>query len=275
MRVSHHSAGESFLQRAESFLLQAEAENNLILGIAGSWRDYSSDLTDRPYLATVEREHAVVACALRTPPRNVMVTRAKDDALEALASDLRKVYGELPGVLAPNATAKTFSQIWARHVGAAVQPGVRQRIYQLDRVSPVNTCPGGFRPATQEDLDFAVKWAHAFTDETGAVMDERKAHQAIAAGSLFLWEDKEPVSMAMWQGQTPNGVRVSFVFTPMDRRNRGYASACVAALSQHLLDQGHQFCFLFTDLANPTSNHIYQRIGYHPVCDVSDYLFAA
>ena len=119
------------------------------------------------------------------------------------------------------------------------------------------------------------KWAHAFTDETGAVMDERKAHQAIAAGSLFLWEDKEPVSMAMWQGQTPNDVRVSFVFTPMDRRNRGYASACVAALSQHLLDQGHQFCFLFTDLANPTSNHIYQRIGYHPVCDVSDYLFAA
>ncbi len=275
MRVSRHSTGESFLQRAESFLLQAEAENNLILGIAGSWRDYSSDLTDRPYLAAVEQRGAVVACALRTPPRNVVITRAKDDALEALASDLRKVYGELPGVLGPNATAKTFSQIWAHHAAASVQAGMRQRIYQLDRVSPIDTCLGRLRRATKENLDTVVQWAQAFTDEIGVGMDAKKVGQAIAAGSLFLWEDNEPVSMAMWQGRTPNGVRVSFVFTPPDRRNRGYASACVAALSQYLLDHGHKFCFLFTDLANPTSNHIYQRIGYHPVCDVGDYLFVA
>ena len=274
MRVLHHSTGESFLQRVESFLLQAEAENNLILGIAGSWPDYSNDLTDRPYLVAVEQQGMVVACALRTPPRNVMITRAKDDALETLASDLRKVYGELPGVFAPDATAETFSQVWASHSGAEVQARTRQRIYQLDQVSPIDACPGRFRRATKDDLNIAAAWAHAFTDETGAAIDERRVHQAIASSSLFLWEDGKPVSMAMWQGKTPNGVRVSFVFTPTDCRHRGYASACVAALSQYLLDHGHEFCFLFTDLGNPTSNHIYRRIGYHPICDVSDYLFA-
>lgn len=50
-----------------------------------------------------------------------------------------------------------------------------------------------------------------------------------------------------------------------------YASACVAALSQLILDEGKEFCTLFTDLANPTSNHIYQQIGYRPVCDFAEF----
>lgn len=105
-------------------------------------------------------------------------------------------------------------------------------------------------------------------------MDAKKIGRTIAAGSLFLWGDNEFVSMAMWQGRTPTAFGLAF-FTPPDHRNRGHASTCVAALSQYLLDHCHKFCFLFTDLANPTSNHIYQRIGYYPVGDVGDYLFAA
>jgi predicted GNAT family acetyltransferase len=64
------------------------------------------------------------------------------------------------------------------------------------------------------------------------------------------------------------------VYTPPEYRRRGYASASVAALSQSLLNQGHQFCFLFTDLANPTANHIYQDIGYQPVGDWHQYSFS-
>jgi len=61
------------------------------------------------------------------------------------------------------------------------------------------------------------------------------------------------------------------VYTPPEFRGRGYASALVAALSQAMLDAGYHFCTLFTDLANPTSNHIYQAIGYQPVCDTDEY----
>jgi uncharacterized protein len=68
---------------------------------------------------------------------------------------------------------------------------------------------------------------------------------------------------------------ISLVYTPPPYRGRGYASNCVAALSQHLLDEGWKKCSLVTDLANPVSNSIYQKIGYRPVCDFTEYLFAA
>ena len=81
--------------------------------------------------------------------------------------------------------------------------------------------------------------------------------------------------MAAFTGKTPNGVRVGFVYTPARSRRRGYATACVATLSQALLDQGNQYCCLYADLANSTSNNIYQRIGYRPLCDFADYALAA
>ena len=65
------------------------------------------------------------------------------------------------------------------------------------------------------------------------------------------------------------------MYTPPELRGRGYASACVAALSARELDEGRRFCFLYTDLSNPVSNAIYQRIGYTPVSDVVDYRFEA
>jgi len=74
---------------------------------------------------------------------------------------------------------------------------------------------------------------------------------------------------------TPEGSRVGPVYTPSPLRGRGYASALVAAASQAQLGAGRRFCFLFTDLANPTSNEIYQAIGYEPVCDVDEYRFTA
>ena len=91
---------------------------------------------------------------------------------------------------------------------------------------------------------------------------------------LKIWEKKGvPVSMAGYAGPTPNGIRIGAVYTPSEYRKKGYGSAVTAGVSQLLLDQGYKFCFLFTDLNNPTSNHIYQQIGYKPVCDFDRYDF--
>jgi predicted GNAT family acetyltransferase len=68
-------------------------------------------------------------------------------------------------------------------------------------------------------------------------------------------------------------MRIGPVYTPPDYRGRGYASACTAALSQQMLYAGYQYCFLYTDLSNPTSNRIYQNIGYELVCDIDSYRF--
>jgi predicted GNAT family acetyltransferase len=71
--------------------------------------------------------------------------------------------------------------------------------------------------------------------------------------------------MTSLQGATRHGIRVSFVYTPPELRGRGYASACVAAVSGRALASGKSFCTLYTDLANPTSNSIYQRVGYRRI----------
>jgi predicted GNAT family acetyltransferase len=93
-------------------------------------------------------------------------------------------------------------------------------------------------------------------------------------GEILLWEDEgRPVSLAASGTPTPTGIRVGPVYTPPDCRRRGYAEAVTAELTSHALARGRRFCFLFTDLANPTSNAIYRRIGYRPVCDVDQWAF--
>ena len=93
-------------------------------------------------------------------------------------------------------------------------------------------------------------------------------------GKIFLLIDEgEVVSMARKAGKTPNGNLVNLVYTPSHLRKRGYATECVAKLSRKILEEGNSFCFLFTDLMNPTSNSIYQKIGYRPVIDVDAYKF--
>jgi predicted GNAT family acetyltransferase len=91
---------------------------------------------------------------------------------------------------------------------------------------------------------------------------------------VLLWEhDGEIVSFAGWGGPTPNGARVGPVYTPPELRGRGYATAATAELSRRLLASGRRFCFLYTDLANPTSNAIYERIGYRRVCESAEIVF--
>jgi predicted GNAT family acetyltransferase len=101
-------------------------------------------------------------------------------------------------------------------------------------------------------------------------MAERKVEDR----DIYIWEDEKPVSMAAQVRPTSNGTSVSLVYTPPEFRQRGYATACVASVSQLLLDSGWKFCALFTNLANPASNRLYQNIGYRPVCDFDEYVFS-
>jgi predicted GNAT family acetyltransferase len=148
-----------------------------------------------------------------------------------------------------------------------------------DDLSPApRPARGTFRMATRADQPTLVPWAENFfreihhfspPDATSAV------DQRLRENRLFVWCDERDrvVSMAGWAGRTPNGVRVNFVYTPREHRGRGYATSCVAALTQRLLNSGRSFCFLFTDLDNPTSNAIYRSIGYRHVCDFRDVRF--
>ena len=134
------------------------------------------------------------------------------------------------------------------------------------------------RPADHADRALLLEWVEAFATEVlhesvsgdAGLRHERSVDARLAGGDagFALWEaDGRPVSLVGFGGPTPNGIRIGPVYTPPEHRGRGYASALTAEVSAQQLAGGRRFCFLYTDLGNPTSNAIYMRIGYERVCD--------
>jgi uncharacterized protein len=278
VRVTRPADPTSFLADAESFLLADEARNNLILGIAGTLRD-QSDVYSTFSLWLVEESDRVVGAALQTPPYN-LVLAADDASAEALADDLAAEGIELPGVTGNAPEVDRFVARWRERSGVAAAPRMRQRVYALERVVEPSGVAGSAREASNDDRDLLVAWIDAFVAESlhesapgGDAERTVDLRLGGGRGGFMLWEDGEAVSLAGWGGPTPNGIRIGPVYTPPEHRRRGYGSAVTAAVSAHNLALGRRFCFLYTDLANPTSNRIYMDIGYEPVCDSVEYGF--
>lgn len=152
-------------------------------------------------------------------------------------------------------------------------------VHQLSAVvQPKRPARGQMRVAVAADLELVVSYILGFRSEIGEahLTDHREiAARRIGNGEFFLWQrdDCVPVAIAGATGTTRSGVRIVLVYTPPEHRGQGYASSLVAALSQHMLDGGRDFCFLFTNVANPTSNKIYRDIGYQFVSESTQILF--
>jgi predicted GNAT family acetyltransferase len=282
MELRRYHQAQAFYEQAESFLLAHEAHHNLILGLCSALIDDPRRFDEPPYLATVEDGDVVVAAALRTPPNRLVLSEMEtDEPLPVIAEDLGALYPALPGVLGPGGISLRFAELWQERSGQPFHKRSGQRIYQLESVNPVSGVPGRMRRATPADRELAVNWFQAFSDEVGDARGAEDIKRGVDQRftrrntGLYFWEREQPVAMAGYGGPTPNGIRIGPVYTPPEQRGHGYASACVAGLSQLLLDEGRRYVFLFTDLSNPTSNHIYQEIGYRPVCDVDEYIFSS
>ena len=265
-----------FQSRVQDFLLEREAANNLFFEVI----DNARETTANSYMAVVERSGVMVQAAVRTPPQNLVLSRGRDDtALDALVTDLESRDVSLPGVHGPRDEAAGFAGRWQVATGRSPRPRMLQRVYQLTEVIPVPGVPGAPRLADDSDRDLLMEWSTSFIDE--ALPGEQHPATAWVSRQLntpnrgvLLWEvDGEAVSMASYGGPTPNGIRIGGVYTPPQQRGNGYARSTVAALSLSLLTAGRTFCFLFADQANPTSNHIYQQIGFRPVGDAIVYVF--
>jgi predicted GNAT family acetyltransferase len=280
MEVRHHADVDAFLATAGEFLGAREAEHNLFFGVLASLRDAPEAYTGPAYLAAVTDEAGdVVAAAIQTPPHRLILSETDDRAaIEGLAADTAD--RDLPGVMGPIETVATFVGARAAAGGPNGRHVETDRIFALTTVRRPRPAPGTRRVAIRADRDLVAGWLDAFMFEALGKADPVEA-VAMAdrwlAGrgrTLWLWEDGDQVvSLTGAGGPTPNGIRIGPVYTPPEARGRGYASNLVAAVSQDALDAGRRFCFLFTDAANPTSNHIYQEIGYEHVRDVHVYEF--
>lgn len=275
MTVRQLADASAFLSATLDLLLEDEARHNLLLGIAGTLRDHP-DVYREHRLWVVEDGPRIAAAALQTPPFNLVVARPlAGSALDELAYGIGH---DLPGVTGAVPEVDAFAIAWEARTGRTRRRQMAQRIFRLTTVRPVGGVSGRPRPATMDDRSLLVEWIQAFAEEavpdspaTAASMVDARLKEG--TGGFLLWEDDGVVSVAGWGGLTPNGVRIGPVYTPPEHRRRGYGSAVTAAASANQLAEGRRFCFLYTDLDNPTSNKIYTEIGYEPVCDSIDYAF--
>lgn len=270
--VERPQSVEAFLGAAETLLLADEARHNLILGIASTLRRIPGLYAEAHFWVVRDETGAVVGAAQQTPPFNVTLAQPADArALDALAAGTE----DAPGVVAAVPEVDAFVARWtARHDGQA-EIELEQGVFALQQVADVPRASGAMRRAGEDDRPLLEAWLRAFNDEAlphEAHDDawfrrviEQRLHDDL--GGFFVWEDgRDAVSFAGAGSRTPNGIRIGPVYTPPSLRSRGYATTLVADLSQLLLERGRRFCFLYTDLANPTANAIYERIGYVRVC---------
>jgi GNAT superfamily N-acetyltransferase len=284
MEVLRPGDAVEFLRLAGALLERDEARNQLPLGIAGTLMA-RPDAYDVVHYWVVREGNEPVAAAVRTEPFNLVLGDPSSDA--ALGSLLEAVVTddpEVPGIVGNLPFVEPAAERLAAASGRSAERILSQGVYGLTAVRDVARAPGEARAATTEDRTQILAWVRAFADE--AIPDPEEAFERMErnlqsrfggeGGGFWLWEDRgEPVSLSGFSGPTPNGIRIGPVYTPPEHRKHGYATTLVADLSAWLLEQGHRACFLYTDLANPTSNRIYVEIGYERVCDAMEFTFRA
>ena len=275
MEVEQVAGPDAFLERAGALLLADEARHNLAFGIVATARAHPVLYPE--LRGWVARSRGTVAgAALRTPPHNVVLVRPTDDrALAALAEAIADE--DVPGVVGAVPEIDPFASALAERHDSVLETRFEQGVYALHTVIPARKTRGVMRPAEHADRTLVLQWIEAFSTEvlhesrpedSGRL--ERSVDARLAGGDagFALWEaNGRPVSLVGFSGPTPNGIRIGPVYTPPEHRGHGYGSALTAGVSAQQLAQGRRFCFLYTDLGNPTSNAIYLQIGYERVCD--------
>jgi len=279
MNVRQFHDARAFSDCVLATLLRHECENCTIIGIIARLVEGKSPTRSGeptvPMLLSIESENRVVGAAVQTPPHALLATSLSSSEVNALVSDLHRRGWKTGEFVATVPTAGLLAERWSVITGTKLNRVRALRVFRLDQVMDPPTVPGALRVAAADDLEWLAECAAAFARDINEPMSfdpVPHTRRAIEEGRLHLWTHAgERLAMCAWAGPTPNGIRINQVYTPPQLRGRGYASAATAALSRKLLDSGRKFCFLFTDAANPTSNSIYQKIGYRHVADLQHF----
>lgn len=265
----------SFAARVVPFLSRQPVRHSVILTLLDA--RVRGSVVDRtpPVCGYATDAGEVVGVALRTPPWKLSLSAMPAGAAVALEEALWHADPGAPAVFGPVQVAGVFAERRSARTGRPVRAGMAQRIYELGELVRPDV-PGLARPAGPAEVPTAARWWQTFAAEAVPGEQAGDAEPAVRrrmdAGTLMLWWDGgRPVSMAGYVGPVAGVARVAPVFTPPEHRRRGYGSAVTAACSAHALARGADAVMLYTDLANPTSNAIYQRIGYRPVADAADF----
>ncbi|WP_231984085.1 GNAT family N-acetyltransferase [Mycobacterium sp. 852013-51886_SCH5428379] len=229
---------------------------------------------EAPLLVTAWEDDELVGAAMQTPPLPMLCGGLSGVPADEAVSALRGAGIAVPGVRGPRRTAETLAERWRAQTGAATEVTTEERLYRLATLSAPVGVPGGHRVARTADQPVLIRYQCDFAVEAfGHAPDPRRAAAAVAgsaaAGHAYLlWTaDGAPMSMAGVRAPAAGVSRIGPVYTPPEVRGRGFASAVTAAACRWALAAGARQVVLFADLANPTSNRVYRRLGFVPVGD--------
>jgi len=225
----------------------------------------------------LERAGRVDATFYRLPSRGLAPTSLTPEQADTLAAHLADLGHPLPYVTADQSTATAFAEAWRRHTGATSALRVRLHLYRLGTLTPQEPAPEGRgRVACSEDHAQVVHWCREFAAAVDEVLPDSWADTRFADKHFTFWEtpDGTPVSIAGSTSKIGGMVRVDPVYTPAHLRGRGYAGAVTAEVTRAALATGATDVVLFTDPGNPTSNALYQRLGYVRITDWAVYDFS-
>ncbi|MBF7147603.1 GNAT family N-acetyltransferase [Bacillus toyonensis] len=257
-----------FKEDVTPFLEKNEQENNLMLGIL--------QVAQEPtFMGVAKRGEEITVVFLQTEEKIQMIVATSENSevdIVKLAKELSKVYPDIPGLIGNKEIVQKLVEELAVLENKKTNVVMKQGVYALQQIRKKWNEDGIFREITNDELPLIEKWIYQFCEDvklpTTKEEAEQTAHTLITNNRLFGLEvDGKLVSVAAKTRPTTNNITVNFVYTPKEARKKGYASNCVAALSQRMLDEGYKTTTLYTDLANPTSNKIYQEIGYEQIAE--------
>ena len=261
---------QQFLDDTQELLEQREVENNLILGICNNLPDNAKEYDGYVFINSLD-DNGIQATSIKTTHGAVVSGVTKDtEHIKNLANYYLDIGMDLPSAVGESFYSREFSRFYGKK-------RTKERSMLVHKLTAVNDLPlatGNFEPADIDDLELIANWSIKFERDARTFPIKSReqalaeAERKIRSDSVFKWiRNREVVSIAAIVRRTRNLGIVGLVYTPDESRGHGYATSCVKKLSEHILQSGFEYCSLFTDKSNPTSNHIYKKIGYYPVTE--------
>jgi hypothetical protein len=270
LKLYELNSPEEFLENGEAFLEESESLNNLFLGLANRLSDKNPDEGESFFIIVKNDLGEVEAAAMRSAPvRPLILSEAPKAAIELIADHLKAKNIELAGSVGPRMSVESFGSLWSNKYSEVMDQGV----YECKKlIAPQRFVGSLFKVSldNQKALEMAVKFGAGFIEECfpkhrEPLVEARKAIEFyVEKGCIYLWQDAngEFVSMAANHRDSKNAGTIGWVYTPVEKRGQGFGSMVTHGVTQEIFNKGKTLANLFTDMSNPTSNSIYQKIGY-------------
>ncbi len=267
-----HSDARAFLAYAGPWLMRAEVEHAMPLQSARAACLDDSHFQTPLYWTTIEEGGQIIGCAFRTPPYRLGITALPLETIPALVEHVAGIYDSLSGVAGPEPAASEFASVWTTLHGGSWTVQSRQQLLAQRAVVPTDEPPRGeLRLANSEDALLAQRWGESFALETRLPgLDGALVARLIPGGLLYFWDDGSPRCMLGVLRETRDAAAVGILYTPPEFRDRGYATATVAAFGRRLLERGISQSYFCLDPSNPAADSICWRLGYVTVQETAD-----